>query len=140
MVRERNVSRYRESEPPQEGESRRIPRQGPIYSEEEVLELLAQPGAAVQAWTQDCLKNMQDLGLDSDDLPALVRQAVQTGRYKGSEWCQNRADGPWAACDAYTVVRHEWNDVVARDVETSYYLKFGISATGTVVLMVSCHL
>lgn len=140
MVRIANVSRFRESEPPRAGEGRRIARQGPIYGREEVLELLAQPGVLVQAWTRDCLQDMQSLGLDSDDLPALVRQAVQAGRYKGSEWCQNSANGPWAACDAYTMVRHEWNDVVARDLETMYYLKFGISATGTVVLMVSCHL
>ena len=52
----------------------------------------------------------------------------------------NGLHGPWAACDAYVLVRTEHLPHLRKDMECEYYIKFAIGKTGTVLLLASCHL
>ncbi|MDO3377822.1 hypothetical protein M3027_06765 [Geoalkalibacter halelectricus] len=124
---------------PAVGADRTIPG-GPLYPAEEVLKLLKAGGGAVRVWTRKCAADVQQLALDPDDLIALVSEAVARGRFTGSEWCQQKPAGPWAACDAYALTRHEWVQASRKELAFDYYLKFAIGRTGTILLLVSCHL
>ncbi len=139
MVNITIVSRFSDGLPPGEGETRKIPG-GPLYPAAEVLELLADVGdQAVRAWTDKCSKDMQKWSLDADDLCELLRIALNSGRFLGAEWCVQRPDGPWAACDAYSLVRQEWVCHARREMDMEYYIKFAIAKTGKILLVVSCH-
>jgi len=114
---------------------------GPLYLADEVLQLLSAKDAQnIRAWTGRCGAEIQKLALDGDDLVVLLRQAITVGQYLGSEWCQQRPGGPWAACDAYRLVRQEWMVAARREMPFEYYLKFAIAKTGALLLLVSCHL
>ncbi|PLY15334.1 MAG: hypothetical protein C0631_07640 [Sedimenticola sp.] len=65
--------------------------------------------------------------------------AVQSGRFRGAEWCVQHPNGPWAACDAYSFVRREWLAHAHREMSMEYYIKFAIAKTGKLLLVVSCH-
>lgn len=139
MVRTTIVSRFSGELPHEEGVSRKIPG-GPLYPADEVLALLADSGnQAVHAWTRKCGKDMQKWALDTDDLQELIKLALQSGRFRGAEWCEQRPGGPWAACDAYSLVRKEWVEWAHREMDIEYYVKFAIAKTGKVLLVVSCH-
>jgi hypothetical protein len=140
MVTTRIVSRF--SGPPLPGEAagRKISG-GPLYEATEVLGLLDRAGgAAVQAWSRDCIRDVQKLELDGDDLAGLIGEAVHCGRFLGAEWCVQKPDGPWAACDAYSLRRHEWIEAAGKEMLAEYYIKFAISKTGLLLLLASCHL
>lgn len=140
MVNNRIVSRFDGDHPPPEGASRKIP-DGPLYPADEVLALLAQEcEPSIQLWTRKCTSDAQRLGLDLDDLRALLEQALHSGRFKGSEWCRQGSNGPWAACDAYELLRKEWIENAHKYMTVEYYLKFAVARTGRVLLLVSCHL
>jgi hypothetical protein len=140
MVNIRVVSRYSESPPLSEQGNRPIPG-GPLYERAEVLALLAAGGAGmIRPWTSQCLRDMQSLRLDQQDLHDLVSDAVRNGRFIGAEWCVPHREGPCAACDAYQVT---WLETVGRagqEMRMDYYVKFAIGCTGAVLLMVSCHI
>lgn len=139
MVNTTIVSRFTGELPLQAGACRKIAG-GPLYPEEEVLALLAGTGGeAVRAWTERCSRDLQKWSLDADDLCELIDIAVRAGRFIGAEWCVQHPNGPWAACDAYSLVRQEWVPHARRDMEFTYYVKFAIAKTGKVLLVVSCH-
>ena len=79
------------------------------------------------------------LGFGEDDLPGLIKLAVNRGRFIGAEWCQQNPDGPWAACDSYSVIRREWIDAAYKEMDMEYYIKFAIGKSGRILLLVSCH-
>lgn len=139
MVNKTIVSRFTGDLPLDEGACRQIAG-GPLYPAGEVLTLLAESGAqAVRAWTNKCQKDMQKWSLDTDDLCELMELAVRSGRFRGAEWCVQRPNGPWAACDAYSLVRREWIAYARREMDMEYYIKFAIAKTGRLLLVVSCH-
>lgn len=125
--------------PPPNGHFRTIPN-GPLYPPAEVLQLLeALSEDAVLAWTVKCIADLQKWNLDAEDLVELLRIAVTRGKFRKSEWCVQEPEGPWAACDSYIVTRKEFIEKAYRDMDIEYYLKFAISKTGIVMLVVSCH-
>jgi len=138
MVNTIILSRFKGPPPPDLG-NRRIPT-GPLYPAQDVLELLARISSEdVIAWTVDCIEDLATWTLDQDDLVELLRIAVTTGRYINSQWCERHPQGPWAACDAYELVRSEYIGHARKEMNIEYYLKFAISKTGALMLVVSCH-
>jgi len=133
-----NVSAY-QGTPPQDGANLTISG-GPIYSVADVEAALANGESSIVAWTRKCTNDVQSLSLDADDLAELVRLAIHSGQFKGSQWCKQRPSGPWAACDAYRLNRLEWAEYANKEMHFSYYIKFALSKTGAIVLLVSCHL
>lgn len=132
------VSRY--TGPLPAGGADRIMPGGPLYPAEEVLKLLKAGGGTVRVWTRKCVADVQQLALDPDDLVVLLSEAVARGRFTGSEWCQQKPSGPWAACDAYALTRCEWVQAARKELAFDYYLKYAIGKTGAILLLVSCHL
>lgn len=134
MVTSVNVSEYSLSSPIQGGGEKISG--GPLYDLERVKGILKE-GTGLQLWTRDCVKNVQDLGWDSADVIALV-QRLGAGDYIDSEWCEN-GRGAFAACDAYSIQVWERIEVVEKDMQISYFVKFAINKLGNMVLTVSCH-
>lgn len=112
---------------------------GPLYPEEEVLSLLNSGSESIITWTRKCTADVQRLSLDDSDLFELVELAVRGGRYNGSEWCEQKPGGPWAACDAYSVIRPEWIPAAHKEMDIEYYIKFAVAKTGAILLLISCH-
>jgi hypothetical protein len=140
MVNTTIVSRH-QATPPQSEKANRTIRGGPLYPPADAMRLLADEGSgAVSAWTRKATADLQKLSLDGDDLVRLIEDALSQGRYLGSEWCVQRPNGPWAACDAYSLLRREWNQNARKELPVEYYVKFAIAKTGKVLLLVSCHL
>jgi hypothetical protein len=139
MVNKTIVSRFTCDLPLVEGACRKIAG-GPLYPVDEVLALLAKSGdQAVHAWTKKCSEDMQKWALDAGDLSELIERAMRSGRFLGAEWCVQRPNGPWAACDAYSLMRREWIPHAHREMDMEYYVKFAIAKTGRLLLVVSCH-
>ena len=104
------------------------------------MALLAKSDArTVRVWTNKCQRDVQTLSLDTVGLCKLMEIAVQSGRFRGAQWCVQRPNGPWAACDAYSLVHREWIDTANRYMDISYYIKFAIAKTGNLLLVASCH-
>jgi len=140
MVNNTIVSRFTGPPLPHEVVGRKLSG-GPLYPPSEVLELLDRQGnEAVRAWSRDCIRDVQKLELKDDDLAKLIGHAVQDGRFLGSEWCVQKPEGPWAACDAYSLRRQEWIEAVAKHMSAQYYIKFAIGKTGLLLFLASCHL
>ncbi len=139
MVNTRIVSRFTAPLPVGDGADRTIPG-GPLYQAHEVLELLESGGSqAITPLTRKCLDDSQKWSLDKDDLLQLLKLAVRSGRFRGSEWCEKKHSGPWAACDAYSVIRMEWIAKAHKEIGMEYYIKFAIGTSGKILLLVSCH-
>jgi hypothetical protein len=133
-----NVSAYAGT-PPADGESRKI-QGGPLYGAEAINQILLRGEESFTAWTRKCKDDLQKYALDGQDVVELIAEALRVGRYRDSEWCRQNSRGPWAACDAYTLTRKEWIPHAHKEFLIEYYIKFAISKTGTLVLLVSCHL
>lgn len=139
VVTRYNISLY-PGEPPKDGATDRERRiGGQLYSREDVEALVKDP-AAIRFWTPKCQRDAVKLDLDEHGAAELVREALQGGKKRPAEWCEQKPTGPWAACDAYVLRRKEWNDAARREIDCEYYLKFAISKTGKLLLMASCHL
>lgn len=139
MVNIRIVSRFTGTGPPKAGANLSIPG-GPLYPKDDVLGLIAEFGTqATKAVTEKCVNDLQKWHLNSDDLHDLITLALKRGRYLGSEWCIQKPRGPYAACDAYLVSRMEPKPHTQGEWECEYYLKFAISKTGRLLLIISCH-
>jgi hypothetical protein len=110
---------------------------GPLYPLDRVQALAALPDG-VKLLTTKCRQDAQNLGFDEDDVAKLLL-SLEAEDYKNSEWCDN-GKGFWAACDAYTIKRKERVETAHKELTVSYFLKFAIGKTGTLVLMLSCHL
>lgn len=112
----------------------------PLYPADQVLRILdSEDNGGVVPWTRKCVQDLQDLALDVRDVSELIRAALRHGRFINAQWCQQKPDGPWAACDSYSVVRQEWVEAAGREMDFDYYLKFAINRAGKVLLVVSCH-
>ena len=110
---------------------------GPLYDLERV-QALVQGEDPLQAWTEKCRKDVRKW-FDDD----LQRIADLIGQLKGadyidSEWCEN-GKGAIAACDAYSIYWVETAPATGKSLRMEYFLKFAVSKTGTLLLMVSCH-
>jgi hypothetical protein len=136
MVSSIILSRYREGLDPDFVGRQKIAG-GPLYSSVDVLPLLKTE--LINAWTNKCIKDLQKWSLDTEDIVELIKLAVTNGRYKNSEWCQQKPNGAWAACDAYTVIEERWNENTKQYQDTEFYLKFAIGKLGNVILTISCH-
>lgn len=134
----KNISAF-DGKPPEGCIDRKISG-GPLYSAADIEAALANDESSIVAWTRKCKNDVQSLSLDADDLAELVRSAIQGGQFKGSEWCEQKPSGPWAACDAYRLSRLEWAEYANKEDRFSYYIKFALSKTGAIVLLASCHL
>ena len=140
MVSVKIVSRYNENPPSTERTDLKIP-SGPLYPAEEVIALLESRGSAgVSLWTRKCINDLQKYEWDTEDAAELITTALQHGRFIGAEWCTQKEDGPWVAADAYAVSRREWVAYAHREMNIEYYVKFAISKTGQILLLISCHL
>lgn len=136
----KNISRYDGSVPTLENPERKISGV-PLYDKNQVLTLLNENGSdGFKAWTRDCIADLTKWQLDHDDVLNLIRLCLHTGKFLGSEWCQQKPNGCWAACDAYRVFKTEWVKNADKDMTFEYYLKFAISKSGQLLLLVSCHL
>jgi len=140
MVNTMIVSRYAGDLPLDDGATRKIAG-GPLYPADQVLGLVSGVGAAqaIVAWTKGCASDMQKWSLDAEDVCEMIRIAMKTGRFLGSEWCTQRPDGPWAACDVYSLARSEWIANAHKEMNVDYYIKFAISKTGKAVPLASVH-
>ena len=139
MVTKTIVSRFVGDPPSDEAACRKIA-DGPLYPVDEVMALLAKSDArTVRVWTNKCQRDVQTLSLDTVGLCKLMEIAVQSGRFRGAQWCVQRPNGPWAACDAYSLVHREWIDTANRYMDITYYIKFAIAKTGNLLLVASCH-
>lgn len=134
----RNISRFPGPVPEEvAGGGNRLISEAPIYERAEVLALAEEED--VNLWSNGARRDAAKWSLDIGDLSSLIAAAVQGGRFVRAEWCQQRPNGPWAACEAWTVTRSEWMDNAGKWMEISYYFKFAISRTGTILLMASNH-
>lgn len=133
MVNRKILSQYKNS-PPEDGDARKI-LGGPLYTEDQVI-------SAVQAipWTRKCKNDTANLRLDNDELLSLIKDAVTLGRYKDSEWCTDRPDGNFVACDSYVYKKRVWSDSQSKEVIDEYFVKFCVGQNGVLLLAVSCHL
>ena len=111
---------------------------GPLYDPADVLNLLKN-AQTINFWTSKCGQDVQKLAFDQEDVCELLRSAIVGGTFKNSEWCVQRPDGPWAACDAYCVNRLESIPTRHTEVSIEYYLKFAISLNGNALLVAYCH-
>ena len=136
MVSSIILSRYKEGLDPEFVGRQKIS-SGPLYPAVDVLSLL-NPESIV-AWTRVCKDDIQRWSLDAEDIAVLIKLAVTNGRYKDSEWCQQKPNGAWAACDAYVVIEERWNENTRQYHDTEFYLKFAIGKMGNVILTISCH-
>ena len=136
MVSKRNVSLYKGGVP--EGDQKRKIEFGPLYDKDHVLRLVKDMN--VSAWTRKCGRDIRYLGFSLEDVAELIGMGLDKGRFLGSEWCVQGKNGPWAACDAYEVLRSEWSDVAHKKMPIEYYVKFAINEKGNLLLITSCHL
>ena len=127
------VSHYQRGTP-SEGRGRKIGG-GPLYDLAQVRGI-AQTRGRVRFWTRKSAFDAQELNLDAEAVGQFLL-ALQPQNYRDSEWC---TDGrAWAACDAYVLLRREWVPSAGRAMLMEYFLKFAVSKSGSLVLMVSCH-
>lgn len=142
MVNISIVSRY--SEPPlpsggKTGRDIRGPQDEPLYPAHEVLKLLSNNvDKTINPWSQKCIKDIQKWSLE-DQLPGLLELALQHDRFRGAEWCAQKPNGPWAACDVYLINRDELIEASNISINMKYYIKFAIAVTGKILILASCH-
>jgi hypothetical protein len=137
MVSSRIVSQFI-GELPKSDRDRKIKGQkGPLYDPAVVIGILDK--GRLIPWSTGCRRDMQKWEYDQKDVEDLAKYAVSFGQYIDSEWCQSKAEGPWAACDAYRFTRREWNDAAYKEMDCEYYIKIAIGKTGQVLFLVSCH-
>lgn len=102
------------------------------------MQKLAVDERALQAWTEKCRKDVRKWFDDDWERVAGLLLTLRRQDYKDSEWCEN-GKGAIAACDTYTVNAVETVPATGRSVRMEYFLKFAVSKTGALVLIVSCH-
>lgn len=109
---------------------------GPLYS----LDEIKVKGNKIHLATPKCIKDARNLGFDDDGVSKLLSQ-LSPRDYKYSEWCCCGTSGiHYAACDAYVLKRHEYNETTFSTNEIEYFLKFALKKNGDLVIVVSCHL
>ena len=78
MVTSMILSRY-VGTPPRDGEDRKI-QGGPLYLD--IIDLIDE--CDTLPWTKRCIRDVQSLSLDADDIKSMVIKAVTKGRFLGS--------------------------------------------------------
>jgi hypothetical protein len=138
MVRILVLSEYSSDPPDGSGRVKIATEDGqPLYSLERV-QALVQDEERLSLWTRKCQRDVHKL-FDSDlERVAELIQALRKDGYIDSEWCEN-GKGAWAACDAYRIRRLETIPVTGKSMTVEYFVKFAVSKTGQLVLLVSCH-
>lgn len=136
MVKMLVVSEYSQR-PPEPWEGRSKIAGGPLYELTRV-QALAADEQALLAWTEKCRKDVRKWFDDDLERVAELLLSLKSQDYKDSEWCEN-GKGAIAACDTYTVSAMETVPATGRSVRMDYFLKFAVSKTGALVLIVSCH-
>ena len=133
-----NGSLFRGGYPPvaEAGEGRKIAG-GPLYSAVTVRDLAER--TKVTLWSRGAAKDAQKWSLDIDRVGELICKALSQGCFLGSEWCVQQPNGPWAACDAYSVTVQEWTEATHSLMKVTYYLKFALGKTGQILLSASNH-
>lgn len=109
---------------------------GPLYRLPRVQALCGDT-TQLLLWTHKCVTDVQGLGMDIEDVAALIRE-LGARNYIDSEWC--RSGSAWAACDAYRRAWSEWMAGAGKRMDMEYFPKFAIGRTGELLLVVSCHL
>lgn len=140
MVNNQNVSSYKNGAPPKGGNANRKITDGPLYPRADVQEVLSKGSDALIAWTSKCTSDLAKWSLDLGDVCELIQIAIERGQYRGSQWCRQNEQGPWAACDSYRVFRKEWIAAANKEMTIEYYIKFAIAKSGKMILTVSCHI
>lgn len=136
MVKIFVVSEY-SRDPPDDGRGRVKIAGGPLYELARVQALVVAPDR-LQTWTQKCRKDVRKWFDDDLERVVALIKGLTPGDYIDSEWCEN-GKGAVAACDAYSLRVTEEAPATGRPVYMEYFLKFGVSKTGALVLIVSCH-
>ena len=139
MVNNINLSNYVGSLPASENAGRKI-MGGPLYERNQVLSVLSLGVSVITPWTRKCISDLKKYNLDHSDVLELLKCALTTGVFKGSEWCVAKSGGAWAACDSYQVIRSEWVENAHKNMQFEYYVKFALGKSGNLILTVSCHL
>ena len=139
MVNTFNISRFGGTPPSSDdvADSNRRIQDGPIYSREDILQILSEE--TIRPITRRCIRDTQALEFDASGLTLLIEESLENGIYIGSEWCSTGSPGSWAACDAYSLQRLEWIPNCGKNMNCNYYVKFAISSSGDVLLLLSCH-
>ena len=110
---------------------------GPLYDLDRVQALVKDENQ-LKAWTENCRKDVRKWFDDDLQSVADLIGVLKKSDYIDSEWCEN-GKGAVAACDAYSIQRFEMAPATGRRIRLEYFLKFAVSKTGFVVLLVSCH-
>lgn len=140
MVNNTILSRFTAALPTNGSIAARRIKGGGLYDRLEVLEMLdGKSSEVVIPWTRKCGEDLQKFAMNRSDAAHLLLLCMREGIFLGSEWCQQKPNGAWAACDAYTVAYREWNEAARKNFLIEYYLKFAIGRTGKVLLVASCH-
>lgn len=136
MVKMVVVSEY-SLNPPEDGQGRVKIANGPLYALERV-QTLAWEENQLFTWTEKCRKDVRKWFDDDLERVGDLILSLRLEDYIDSEWCEN-GKGAWAACDAYSVSVGETAPATGRPVRMEYFVKFAVSKTGALVLIVSCH-
>jgi len=110
---------------------------GPLYDLARV-HALAKDSDKLKALTKKCRNDVDKFFAGDYEEVAELILCLKRKDYIDSEWCENGGGGI-AACDAYSVRRVEELPVTGKRYTFEYFLKFAISKTGALVLVVSCH-
>ena len=137
MVKIIVVSEYSRNPPTQSGVGRVKIEGGALYELGRVKALL-QDDNALQGWTEKCRKDVRKWFDDDWEKVLNLMKSIKSTDYIDSEWCEN-GKGALAACDAYRCRVIETAPATGQSILMEYFLKFAISKTGTLLLMVSCH-
>lgn len=123
--------------PPEDGQGRVKIANGPLYALERV-QTLARDESRLNTWTEKCRKDVRKWFDDDLERVGELVLSLRPGDYIDSEWCEN-GKGAIAACDAYSVSVVETAPATGHPMRMDYFLKFAVSKTGALVLIVSCH-
>ncbi|ESK41233.1 hypothetical protein P256_00222 [Acinetobacter nectaris CIP 110549] len=123
---------------PPSGDNRKIKTLAPINPKDEVLSILKK--SLPKTMTRKSIVDLQHLSFDLEDLKGLIKEALEKGKYRDSEWCQSKSESPWFACDSYELKKNEYVDAAQKEFEMNYFLKFCIHKSGDIVCTFSCHL
>lgn len=128
------LSEYSQEPPTEYGRSKIAG--GPLYDLARVHALAKDN--KLNALTKKCRNDVDKFFAGDYEEVAELILCLKEKDYIDSEWCENGGGGI-AACDAYSVRRAEELPVTGKRCTFEYFLKFAISKTGALVLVVSCH-
>lgn len=108
-------------------------RKRPIFKLEQVLSRFQSTDDIIPS-TRECKDNLTDLLWTTKDILETLK-ALKQCDYINSQWCKISSKS-WVPCDAYSA------SVKFGESENTFikiYIKYTVSPTGKVILVVSCH-